>query len=285
VIPSPLASPSWIPAFPQFPGIIAGFTTRLGGFSQSPFQERNLGFFSGDEEASVVRNWRLTLRETGLENHRLVLPRMVHGIKAVEVDSQDRLSSDASMARGDWEYDSPQDCDAVFTLEKNYALAMTMADCTPLLLHDPVTGCIGAIHAGWRGTRDGILAKTLDRLFREGKAKPQSTWLCLGPALCASHLELGADVIAKLDAHFVVDIPARNFHTDLNSEAAIHTRKKGLDMAKWLLNQAIDAQVPASQVRHLGHCTFEQAESFFSYRRDGARSGRMAALIGHRLAE
>jgi polyphenol oxidase len=199
------AEQPFLPAFAQFPEIKAGFTTRLGGASQPPFASRNLGFFAGDEEAMVASNWRLTLTEMGFEGRSLVLPRMVHGTLATEVTQTLVDSAQIPIdVRAGLTLIAPRECDAVFTREPDFVLAVTMADCMPILVYDPTTHYYAAIHSGWRGTRAQVVAKTLGDLFRRGYANPASTWVCMGPAIGGRRLELGPEVMATMDARFAV---------------------------------------------------------------------------------
>lgn len=267
----------FIPAFTQFPEIRAGFTTRWGDRTSpplsspptSPFSERNLGFFSGDEESKVALNWQQTLEALGFGLKTLVLPRMNHGTESIEIKSPSLLTETQPYDfRSGLKILAPRDRDAVYTRSAEYVLAVTMADCMPILVYDPTTQCRAAIHSGWRGTRDGILRQTLDKLFQQGHAKPGTTWLCMGPAIGAKRLELGPEVMVTVDKRFAVAWEA-------NGQI-----KHGMDMLAWNVQQALDLGVAAVQIETVGRCTYDEPDFFFSYRRDGARSGRMAALIG-----
>lgn len=255
-------NPGFHPAFADLPRLKAGFTTRQGGLSPSPFHSRNLGFFAGDAPEIVAENWRQTLSEAGLAGRPLALPRLVHGVDLAVLASPEnyQMTSQGGLRRH-----APAACDAVASRHPDWVLAVTMADCLAILLADPVTGLIGAVHAGWRGTRDGILEVTLRRLFAQGEAHPESLRIALGPALSAPRLGLGADITAGMESRYL--------------QPTMEAKGLGLDMRAWNRDQALACGVADAHIEHWSLCTYENPDLCFSYRRDGARSGRMAALI------
>jgi len=252
----------WLPVLTHIPGLIAVFTTRPGGFSSGAYASRNLGFYSGDEEEIVAENWRLTLADIGLEMKKLAMPKLVHGHAMTFAEA----GEDAWVQTGRIKRYAPGGYDAIATLDPAFALAVTMADCQGILLADPSTGLLAAIHAGWRGTRDGIVKKTLSSLFSAGKAKPETLSMAMSPSLCPRHLALGPDVHLGMDKRFLVAV------------------EKGiaLDMSGWNREQALECGVTADHIQLPAACNHENPDRFFSYRRDGAASGRMAAIIGWR---
>jgi polyphenol oxidase len=254
---------TWLPAFADLPGIKAGFTTRLGGLSPAPYSTCNLGFISGDKPENVAANWRQTLATQGLIKHRLALPRLVHGSEMAWVEGLG--DPEMRLTTGGFHRHAPPDCDAVATQDRRWALAVTMADCMGILITDPTTGLIAAVHAGWRGTRDRILEVTLRQLLQAGRARAESVRLCLGPALSAPRLELGPEVTATMAKPYLVPIAG--------------AEKQGLDMRAWNRDQARSCGIRHEHIEEIPYCTFDNPELFFSYRRDGKASGRMAAII------
>lgn len=272
-------------------GLTAVFTTREGGMSQAPFASRNLGFFAGDAEAVVAENWRLTLSELKLTAKTLVLPRLVHGTQCAWVADVNEPNPDENDAHESPDVEgekqrlmhpresrsgllciAPPACDAVATQSTNLALAVTMADCMGILIADPSTGCLAAVHAGWRGTRDQVLAKTLADLFTQGRANPESTWISLGPALGTQNLGLGDEVLAGMDGRYVHALQKPK------PEQAGRARY-GLDMRAWNRDQALSMGIRPNHIEDMAQCTYDRPKQFFSYRREGARSGRMAAIL------
>ncbi len=244
-----LKTPAVLPVLPQVPGIRAFFTTRTGGVSEGAFSSLNLGYFSGDDPGTVRRNWDLLLRSQELEDKPVALPRLCHGNRAVEITA----ATDAGS----------ENADAVYTHGENRVLAVTMADCLAILIADPETRCVAAVHAGWRGSRDNILGGTLKSLFAGEHCRPESTWIALGPCLSTPALEISADIAETL--------PSSHVHRE--------NRRLYFDLRGCNQSQAEAAGVSVGRMAHVNACTRTDPERFFSYRRDGAASGRMAACV------
>lgn len=251
------SSPVLVYPFPEWKGKVqAAFSTRKGGVSSGPYAGLNLGFRSGDAISTVQANWEIVKLHCHLENKPLVLPKMVHGDILANADI---LFNDHHMQA----LHEPEGADAIFSQRPDGILAVTMADCLTALIFDPVQKTIAAVHAGWRGTKLEILAKTLKYLSAQGLIKPKDTWVAFGPCLRAESLEIGEDVAAQLDARFIL-------------------RKAGkfyFDMPAANKNQALQLGIPDHQIRDMGGNTMEEPELYFSYRRDGPASGRLAAFI------
>ncbi len=224
--------------------------------STGSFASLNLGEFSGDEPERVRRNWSILLESRGFSVRSPVLPRLCHGAALVEAFPDTPLAEPA---------------DAVFTHSRGLVLAVTTADCLAALIADPATGCVAAVHAGWRGTRGNILGRTLTHLFAAGHCRPETTVVALGPCLSPAALELGEELAATL--------PAAHLYRDLTSNLGRpHFDLRGCNRA-----QAIAAGVRPASLTETGGCTRENPDQFFSYRRaqaDGSGvTGRMAACI------
>jgi YfiH family protein len=251
-------TPDILPVFEDLPGVRAFFTTRRGGVSLGGFSSLNLGPRSGEDPENVRRNWEILLESQGWSGYALALPGLCHGAASAEIAEAPGPRTAPGLP--DLE---PADADAVYTRRPGWVLAVTMADCLPALLADPATGWIGAVHAGWRGTRDGVLEKTLRALFDAGKCRPDSTRVALGPCLSAPALELSADIAATLPRE--------------------HVRRENdrcyVDLRAANRAQAIRAGVREDGISEKGGCTHGNPEAFFSWRRDGGITGRMAACI------
>lgn len=280
-------APFLLHAFPEWENRVrAAFTTRYAsglpdsvsgktkgpgsgpqGKSSGAYADLNLGFSCGDEPAKVSGNWLTVLTASGLAGKILVIPRMVHGDAMVDVDglegSTDPSAKEAIGNTAALERLHPADADALCTRSSQRVLAVTMADCLTALVFDPVSRTAAAIHAGWRGTRARILEKALRTLADTGRIRPEKTLVAFGPCLRPESLEVGAEVAAALDPAFVTRDGDRYFFDMPGSNRA----------------QAIGAGIAAENIRDLGGCTLREPDRFFSYRRDGQASGRLAAFI------
>ena len=123
------------------------FTTRRGGVSKGHRESLNLALHRGDEPENVAENYRILGKALGFSPENLVLAHQTHSDTVRAVTKADCAGPD---------HHAYPACDALITNDPGVALAVFTADCTPILLYDPVTGAVGAVHAGWRGTAAGI---------------------------------------------------------------------------------------------------------------------------------
>lgn len=224
-------------------------TTREGGSSRPPFDSFNLGGRVGDDPMALAANQRKLADGIGLGEDRLVWMEQIHGRTATLVDGPCPEVVEAA--------------DALVTAEPNLALVALTADCVPVLLGDPVSGVVSAVHAGRVGARIGVLVSAL-RVMREAGARLDRVEALLGPAACGQCYEVPPEMQADVDAH----LPG----------SACKTRKgtAGLDIRAGLWEQ-----LAAAGIAKIGidpRCTMESPE-LFSHRGDGGRTGRLAAVI------
>jgi YfiH family protein len=159
--------------------------------------------------------------------------------------------------------DSPAcigDGDALITNRAGLAVSVRTADCYPILLADPGTASIAAVHAGWRGTAAGVVGETIARMGREFGTRPGDLWAAIGPGIGGCCYQVGEEV-------------ARQF----GRSSAGH-----IDLAAVNRNQLLAAGVTPERIDSLGLCTYCDAARFHSYRRDKASAGRMISYIKRR---
>ena len=236
------------------------FSTRLGGVSTGAFSSLNLGLQRGDDLANVVENYRILGAVVGFSPEQTVFTRQTHTDIVRVVDK-------TNAGEGLFREVEPE-CDALVTNVPGLALCVFTADCTPILLHDPVTGAVGAAHAGWRGTVAGIAAKTVEAMVREYGAKPGDIRAAIGPNIGGCCFETGTDVPEALRGI-------------LGQEAEAFIRPKG---EKYLVdlkgaNQKILEHAGVTQVELSDSCTYCRPDRFWSHRRVGTDRGSLAAII------
>ncbi len=223
-------------------------TRRLPGNSRPPYDAFNLGMRSGDDEGSVQANRDLLVRAFKLPSPPRWL-RQVHGNRSL------RLS--AEILAGEPE------ADAAFTTVPGVVLAIQSADCLPLLLCAGDGSEIVAIHAGWRGLSAGVIESTVRRL----RTPPEHLMAWLGPAIGPASYEVGEDVRAAFlaqDSQATVAFSGtRPGHWSCDLYALARQRLQALGIS----------------AMYGGDLDTMTDERFYSYRRDGAKSGRMATLV------
>jgi hypothetical protein len=235
------------PDWPAPHNVRAYTTLRHGGVSQKPYDHFNLANHVGDLQESVLQN-RLILREKLQLPNEPIWIEQTHSIIAVPASEKNRY----------------QEADAAFSNESNQVCVVLTADCLPILLCNQTGTKIAAIHAGWRGLLNGVIESTLS-----GLNSPNETWLAwLGPAISQKNYEVGhevRDAFLKHDpAAETAFIPSPNARWLANLYALASMRLQNLDI---------------SAIYGGEFCTFANSDHFYSYRRDGNKTGRMATLI------
>ena len=159
-----------------------------------------------------------------------------------------------------------KDCDALLTNKKGTMLTILTADCVPILLFDPKHGVIGAVHAGWRGTEQEILFKTVKKMQKEFGSNPQDIIAGVAPSIGRCCYEVGEEV-------------AKHFFNDSNS----YTQKEDkfmLDLPYINKMQLLKVGLTEENIEMSGICTACEVEDYFSYRKEQGCSGRFMSMIG-----
>lgn len=248
-------------------GIVHGLSTRKGGVSVPPWDTLNLGVGRGDDIEAVRENYRRFCACVGADPDRTVLSRQVHET-TVRVCTADDAGKGLYRER---DYLT----DAMVTNVPELALTVFSADCGILLLHDPVTRCVGAVHAGWRGCAAGIVEKTVKTMTGTYGARPEDILAAVGPCIGRCCFETDGDVPEAMTAA-------------LGPDAAPHLERQG---AKWHVDLAglnrqwlLRAGVLPAHIDVSGWCTACRTDLLWSYRKHGDARGAQAAMIALRPA-
>ncbi|MFH8611068.1 peptidoglycan editing factor PgeF [Streptomyces sp. NPDC018029] len=226
------------------------FTDRWGGVSAVPYEELNLGGAVGDDPEAVRTNRALAAKSLGIDPALVVWMNQVHG-------------SDVAVVEGPWESDAEIPAvDAVVTARRGLALAVLTADCTPVLLADPVAGVAAAAHAGRPGMVAGVVPATVEAMVALG-ADPGRIVARTGPAVCGRCYEVPEAMRAEVAA---VE-PAAHAGTSWGTPAVDVTA--GVHAQLERLGVCDREQSPV--------CTLESGDHF-SYRRDRT-TGRLAGYV------
>ena len=236
------------------------FTTRLGGVSRGALASMNLGLRLADDPQNVAENFRILSETLGFSPEDLVTPRQIHSDIVCRVGREDRGKH---LIHG-----ASRECDAQITNEPGVALVVFTADCTPILLHDPVTGAVGAVHAGWRGTALGIVSKTVVAMEEAFGCRPENIRAAIGPNIGACCFETDPDVPQALTETLGSDVvpyirqTGEKYHIDLKQTNALWLRKAGV------------CHIEISDL-----CTACRQDLFWSHRRVGMNRGSQGAVI------
>ena len=237
-----------------------GFTTRLGGVSEGYLDSLNIGMHRGDEPENVAENYRRLGDAIGFSSKKLVLANQIHTDIVRVVTDKDCLGS---LSHRDY-----PECDGLVTNTPGVALTVFTADCTPILLHDPVTGAVGAVHAGWRGTALGIVKKAVDTMVAAFGCDPKDICAAIGPNIGVCCFETDSDVPEAMDAALgeeakpFIHTGNGKFHVDLKEINALWLRRSGV-----------------TDITVSGHCTACSHHLFWSHRITKGVRGSQGAII------
>ena len=262
--------------------VIHCFSTRHGGVSTGYLASLNLGTHRGDDWSNVYENYRRLGAAVGFTPEQTVFTRQTH---------TDIVSRVGAANRGDGLFREVEpERDGICTNEPGVALVCFAADCTPILLHDPVHRAVAAVHAGWRGTAKGIAARCVELMIREYGSDPADLQTAIGPCIGPCCFETGPEVpeamLAALgpDAERFIQV-RRSAQGALPASASRHSERSEesspskyfLDLkqlnALWLLR----AGVKQIDISH--DCTRCQPDRFWSHRFAGQERGSQAAVI------
>lgn len=255
----------------QFSGL-SGFcntfhfvTTRHGGVSKGNYATMNPGMYSGDDLGSVRMNLEFLSRGIGISSECIFFPHQVHGCEICSLD-------ESFLSLPEKEQTTFLDgADALVTDMAGICVAVSTADCVPVLLYAADKKVVAAVHAGWRGTVRQIVAKTVSVLVDEYGCNPLSVFVGIAPSIGKESFEVGDEV---LDAFIQsgVDVERIAYRNPITGKAHIDL---------WEANrmQLLDAGIPSSQIEVAGICTYTHYNDFFSARRLGIKSGRILSGI------
>ena len=258
-------------------GAVHCFSTRRGGVSTGCLGSLNLGVHRGDEWDRVYENYRRLGAAVGFTPEQTVFTHQTHTDAVARVGAADRgwgLFREVEPER-----------DGIYTNEPGVALVCFSADCTPILLHDPVRHAVAAVHAGWRGTALGIAARCVEAMQRDFGSEPADLRAAIGPCIGPCCFETGPEVRAAMlaslgpeaeayirpaagpqrsgqGADAAAPAPEEKFFPDLKALNALWLRRAGVE-----------------QIDLSADCTRCRPDRFWSHRLTGQARGSMAAII------
>ena len=239
----------------------AAFSTRLGGVSQGETATMNFSTKRADTVENVRENYRRLCAATGIDPTHLVVTRQVHGTVAHEPTPDE-------VGMGVFDDQVSPEADALMTDRHSVALVKHSADCVPVYLLDVKTPAVAMVHAGWRGTLEGIAAETLRRMAEVYGTRPQDCLAAVGPSIGPCCFEVGSDVAERFAGRYpgwgIVEAGSGRPHVDL-----------------WRCNmlQLQNTGIPEGNICVSGLCTACDTGTFYSHRKEKGGTGAMAAML------
>ncbi|MGC8229678.1 peptidoglycan editing factor PgeF [Pseudobacillus badius] len=247
-------------------GLVAGFSTKIGGESTGEFASLNTGFHVNDRPEDVRANRERIGSLVGIPAGSWVGACQTHGKRVAQVTKTDS-------GKGGLYYESSfPDTDGLYTNEKGILLTLCYADCVPLYFLSKKDKRIGTAHAGWKGTVLGIGARLVEEWEKDG-IKPEDMEAVIGPSICQKCYKVDSRVIDRV-RQWTDDRSPLPFAPAEGEPGQFHLSLQELN--ELIL---IQAGIPRENIRSSKRCTSCNNE-FFSHRRDNGKTGRMLGFIG-----
>jgi YfiH family protein len=264
-------------AFKKLPWLLHGFSTAPGGGSDLDGQKvLNLSFTDWDTRENVLENRKKFQTALGAQEFPLVNLKQIHSAVIWPFTAAPK---------------QPCKGDASITSTPGLLLGVQTADCVPILLVDPKKRAVAAVHAGWRGTLARILEKTVGELVAKFKSNPSDLLAAIGPCIGPCCYEVGAELVTQFSSQFAdaadyFDEPRSGEEPNplqwLNMMPPGHQpppKNVHLDLPKANRSQLLAAGLLEKNIFSSGLCTACHPDVFFSYRKQGPRSGRLLSAI------
>ena len=236
------------PSLASLPGMRHAFFTRQGGVSEGLYASLNGGVGSKDLPDRVARNRARMAAALEVAADHLITAYQVHSPVVVTAERP-------------WNPSEWPKADAIVTKVPGLAVAVSTADCGPILFADERAGVVGAAHAGWRGALAGVAEATLEAMEKCGADRSRIV-AALGPMIRQPNYEVGPEFVADFKAAAAAN--ERFFRPSGRADHAL------FDLAGYIAMRLSTAGV--SQIEDIGHCTYANPELFFSYRRSVHRA-------------
>jgi YfiH family protein len=230
--------------------LLAIESTRWGGISIQPYSSLNLGAFTNDHKEAVQRNKEILYSDLGINGDQIASSFQCHGNEVLNV-----------VEPGYYE-----GFDALITNKKDIFLQILVADCTPILLYDPQNEVVAAIHAGWRGTANNIVQKTLEKMKDVFNTNPSDCFAYVGTCISQPFFEVDEDVAEYFDQEFYVFDKEKN--------------KYFIDLKDCNVRALSDAGLMKNHIAVSPFCTVKDNHLFFSHRHEKGTTGRFGVIIG-----
>jgi polyphenol oxidase len=230
--------------------VVAAQSTRLGGVSQQPYESLNLGSMTNDHTDTIEKNKKIFATALGFNVDQIVKSKQVHGIEIL-------------IANTAGNYDG---YDAIITNKQELLLAVSTADCTPIIIYDCSNKVIAAIHAGWKGTSSKLVDKTLKCMEVNCNTKPENCIAYIGPCIDECSFEVDGDV-------------ADNFADEYKRYDEIKN-KYFVNLKEANKVQLINLGVKEEYIEVSPYDTYTRTDLFFSHRKENGVTGRMWTAIG-----
>ena len=234
--------------FPQH-----GFTMKDGGVSQGDFASWNFSTSTGDSIENVQENYRLLAKRLDIDFSRIFTIEQVHSNRVIEVTQYEQITR-------------TEQADALISSLDAVVVGVKTADCVPILMADPISRTIAAIHAGWKGVVAKIVTHSFNRLKElHPNAEP---YFAIGPHILYEHFQVGSEVAELFPLHHQTDSSSPDRYL--------------VDLQGAISSELTNLGVPLNHIDFLNACTLSDEQNrFFSHRRTKGKCGRLFNFISN----
>ena len=235
--------------------LVHGVFMRHGGVSPKPWSSLNLATSVGDSRESVIENRRRITKCLSLQEDSIFDVWQVHSNRVI-------LATDSRKP------DQPhQKADSIITNKPNVTIMMLFADCVPIMMYDPKNNVAALAHAGWQGTVNGVIGKTVKSMQENYKCKLENLVACIGPSICVDHYDIGKDVAEEVERSFE------------NTEQILIKKEGKMHLDLRIANRNILIKYGVKKIQNSNICTACNTSDWYSHRGEKGKTGRFAAVI------
>lgn len=249
----------------QYPELVHGFSTRLGGVSKEHLSSMNLSFSRGDETENVIVNHNRFSKAVGYNPEKLVFSDQVHDTKIHIVEEKD-------MGKGFAKKSDIIGIDGLVTAVRGVPLITFYADCVPLYFYDKINKVVGLAHSGWKGTVNNIALSMIQTMINSFGSKTENIVVAIGPSICMDCYEISSDVAGQFE----------NNYSKVELEQFLLSKGNGkyqLDLHKACFFNFVNAGILPENIVMPDICTCCNPEVLFSHRASKGMRGNLAAVI------
>lgn len=254
------------PLFDRITWLNSGISTRIGGVSEGFYSSMNLGYATKDNPEKVYKNYQIFCDATGIDINKIVRPKQVHDNKVINIDSSHIFRS---IKLQDADY---PDVDGMITNIKDVTLFSYSADCSIIMIVDPINKAIGQCHSGWRGTAKKISEVTINMMKDTFGSKPEDLLVTVCPSICQDCFEVEWDMISEAIKSFPESIHEKIYYKKNDTKYQFNL---------WEANKfvIINSGVKEDNIFMPNLCTKCNSKLLFSHREMGLKRGTLAAFL------